>query len=404
MLGIDLVRPLEEGWREVLDAVGRARGWPTGQDARTLGAHVAALSAAYNDPARARAPAREAGAARLGFSFPRDVPKGAAATRELLAVGAIPREADLHVLDLGAGLGAMTWGLVRAREALGGKGAIDATWVDADAEALDVAQQIVGERARRVPRGAAPRVTPVRAAVSPASPLPREARGPFDVVLAGHVLSEMDRGLAPGPRAEAHAAWLGRLLCDAVAPGGSLVVVEPALRDRTRHLHRVRDALLCGPSGATVFAPCTHAARCPALADERDWCHEDLRVDLPSWLVPVARAAGLRHEGLTFSYLVLRRDGTTIASAQRASPGEVLLRVVSDRIKSKGKLEVFLCGDFAAQGARAPARVRAARLDRDAGDANVAWGSLARGDVVALGAALDRGRPRIGESDRVRVL
>src|SRR5580700_2681488 len=82
----------------------------------------------------------------------------------------------------------------------------------------------------------------------------------------------------------------------------------------TRHSHRVRDAVLSTPATAppssrspvTVFAPCLHAAPCPALARDSDWCHEDLDVDLPGWLVPVAKAAGLRHEGLTFSYLVLR--------------------------------------------------------------------------------------------------
>src|SRR3712207_8562489 len=60
---------------------------------------------------------------------------------------------------------------------------------------------------------------------------------------------------------------------------------------------------------ATVFAPCLHAASCPMLAIETEWCHEDLAVDLPPWTVPLARAAGLRWQGLTFSYLVLRKDG-----------------------------------------------------------------------------------------------
>ncbi|MGH7434267.1 MAG: hypothetical protein ACRENE_01170, partial [Polyangiaceae bacterium] len=76
MLGIDLVRPLDEAWREIVDAVGRSRGWPTSRDPARLGALVAALSVAYNDARQARASVQDAGAARLGFSFVRDVPKG----------------------------------------------------------------------------------------------------------------------------------------------------------------------------------------------------------------------------------------------------------------------------------------------------------------------------------------
>src|SRR5258708_26429783 len=109
MLGGALVRSLEDDWRDVLDGVAKARGWPTSRDVAALASRVAALSAAYNDPGRARAAVRDAGAARLGFSFARDVPKGAAAVRELVALRALVPAAALRVLDVGAGLGATTW-------------------------------------------------------------------------------------------------------------------------------------------------------------------------------------------------------------------------------------------------------------------------------------------------------
>src|SRR5258708_4616968 len=128
MIGFDLVRPLEDDWRDALDAVARARGWPTSRDVAKLAACVAELSQAYNDSMRARAGIREAGAARLGFAFARDVPKGAAAVRELVATGELRVAGTLRVLDVGAGLGATTWGLVRALEAAGARGEVDATW------------------------------------------------------------------------------------------------------------------------------------------------------------------------------------------------------------------------------------------------------------------------------------
>ena len=357
MARVNLVRPLEDDWREAIDAVARARSWPTSRDVARLGAAVASLSAAYNDHARARAQVRDAGAARLGFAFVRDVPKGAGAVRELVAAGGLrPRvEAGLRVVVLGAGLGATTWGLVRALEDAGCRGSVEATWVDPDAQALVVAAALVSARARAA-RTVALRVRSIASGVGGSMGL---GAATFDVVLAGQLLSELDVGAPPEVRVAGHAALLGDLLASRVAPGGALVIVEPALRERTRHLHRVRDALVA--AGAGVFAPCLHLASCPALARETDWCHEDLAVDLPAWLVPVARAAGLRHEGLTFSYLVLRRagEGDLLAERLASSPGSARLRVVSDIIRTKGKRESFFCGEFARDGAppfrRAPA-------------------------------------------------
>ncbi len=391
MLGRALVRPLEDDWLRALDAVATARGWPTTKDVGKLGASVAALSASYNDAATARASARDAGAARLGFSFARDTPKGAGAVRELVALGKLRLQGGtLTLLDMGAGLGATTWGVVRALEAAGDTGVVEATWVDSDTEALNLALAIVKERQRA---GTGPvelrvRVLPRKAGVA-------DDLGRFDLVLAGQLLSELDVGMEPAARVTWHAELLGAWLQRRVADGGSLVVVEPALRDRTRHLHQVRDALVA--AGATVFAPCLHAAPCPALTRETDWCHEDLEVDLPAGLVPVARAAGLRHEGLTFSYLVLRRDGVTLAGAIEVPPRAGRLRVVSGTMPSKGKVEAWVCGQLRGEGGGLePGRVRAMRLDRDAASGNAAWDELRRGDVLVTEPALLAGKPRVG--------
>jgi SAM-dependent methyltransferase len=348
---------------------------------------------------------REAGAARLGFSFVRDVPKGAAAVRELVAVGALgARGASLRVLDVGAGLGATTWGLVRALAASGASTRVDATWVDDDAGALALAMAIVKARGRQDG-------VELRATAAPRSLGALADLGRFDAVLVGQVLSELDVGADDDARVRKHAALLGGWLEHLVTPAGVLVVVEPALRDRTRHLHRVRDALAA--AGASVFAPCLHAAPCPALARETDWCHEDLDVDLPAWLAPVARAAGLRHEGLTFAYLVLRTSGAVLASALPAPAGGARLRVVSGPMPSKGKREAFVCGELASGGAASgetatgdapalvPGRTRAMRLDRDASPANEAWDRVARGDIVTVQPALDLERPRIGRNTAV---
>lgn len=395
MLGRHLVRPLEDEWCDVLAGIARARGWPTTSEPAKLGARVRELSEAYNDATRARATARDAGAARLGFSFARDVPKGAAAVRELVATGSLRPSGSLRVLDVGAGLGATSWGVVRALAAAGVRGEVEATFVDPDSQALDLARAIAAARP-----GAGAMELRVRAVARPAGPLQDLPR--FDLVVAGQLLSELDVGEAEDARVERHAKLMHGWLHERLEPHGSLVVVEPALRDRTRHLHRVRDALIA--SGATVFAPCLHAAPCPALAREGDWCHEDLDVDLPEWLVPVARAAGLRREGLTFSYLVLRRDGHQLGGAMPFPRGAARLRVVSQAMPSKGKLEAFVCGEVAGAGGRdalVAGRVKAARLDRDASTLNAAWDGVNRGDLLAVTPAPEQHKARIGADSQV---
>jgi hypothetical protein len=225
---------------------------------------------------------------------------------------------------------------------------------------------------------------------------PRGAR--FDVILVGQLLSELDVGVLDDARVARHTELIGGWLDTRLGDRGALVVIEPALRDRTRHLHRVRDALLA--RGATVFAPCLHGAPCPALALESDWCHEDLDVDLPGWLVPIAKAAGLRHQGLTFSYLVLRAPasaGDRLVDHVAAPPGAARLRLVSNIVRTKGKREGFLCGEFAGDSGRA----RAVRLDRDASSTNAAWPELRRGDLVVLAPALELDRPRVGAESHV---
>jgi len=368
-----LVSALEPAWADVLDAVLRARRAPPLADVAQLGPKLVDLSRAYNatetDKERPRVPLD----ARIAFSFARDVPKGAGAVRELVATGALamPAEGVLRVLDLGAGLGAMTWGVLRALAAAGGKGRIEATLVDDDAEALAAAVAI----AKHAPPG------PIELAITTRTAKLADRLPRADLVIVGQVLSELDRDLPAPLRAERHAQLVRRLLAENVAEGGSLVVVEPALRDRTRHLHAVRDLLAAG--GTTIFAPCLHGGPCPALAGEGDWCHEDLAVDLPDFLVPLARAAGLRWQGLTFSYLVLRNDARTLSSIVK--PGKSRLRVVSERIVTKGKIEVFGCTDRGE-------RIRFRRLDREATDASAGWEDLGRGDVVTLDGEAEKGR------------
>lgn len=409
-----LVRPLEDAWQDVIDAVLRRRGAPTTRDVPKLAPRLVELSHAYNaglagDGAKVRVPLD----ARIAFSFARDVPKGAGAVRELASAGAlqVTPGRTLRIVDLGAGLGAMTWGIARAladaADRSGTPGAssqmrVEALLVDEDPDVLAAAESIAHEAAARLgPSASSLSVRTRKERIAPGMKLPEA-----DVVVLGQVLSELDVAMEPAARAAKHAELVRDLLSRVVAPDGALVVIEPALRDRTRHLHAVRDALVA--SGTTVFAPCLHAERCPVLATEGDWCHEDLPVDLPAWVVPLARAAGLRWQGLTFSHLVLRRDARRLVAEldHEGDTPRVHLRVISELMRTKGKAELFAC-------ASAGERLRLRRLDRDAVEsgpgaaATETWAKLGRGDVVTVrsetGAATSAAAPPAPIDERGRL-
>jgi ribosomal protein RSM22 (predicted rRNA methylase) len=378
-----LVQPLEARWQDVLDAVLHPMRQLTTKDVAKLGSKVAELSRAYNageaEGRRTKLPLE----ARIAFSFPRDVPKGAAAVRELVAsrVLAMPADRPLRVMDLGAGVGAMTWGIVRALAASGATGRVEAVLADEDEEVLKAAGAIA--RAARSIVGASPidvSVTTQVERLGSARPASAARTSLQDVVILGQVLSEIDPRSDESERIEAQSALVAHLLDTVVAPHGSLVIVEPALRERTRHLHAVRDRLL-ERGAARVFAPCLHGSACPMLALEGEWCHEDLAVDLPPWIAPLARAAGLRWQGLTFSYLVLRKEVGSSAVRLAPESGRVRFRSVSDLLRTKGKAELFICGE---DGMRR--RIR--RLDRDeVHGTGVPFLDLRRGDIVTLSSA-----------------
>jgi ribosomal protein RSM22 (predicted rRNA methylase) len=159
----------------------------------------------------------------------------------------------------------------------------------------------------------------------------------------------------------------------------------------------VRDAIVAVPHPELhVLAPCVHDAPCPALTEPDAWCHEDIGVDLPASLVPVAKAAGLRWQGLTFSYLVLSRD--VRQSCTRAADATTY-RVVSSPIATKGKRELHLCGSF--EGLAAPAWRKVMRLDRHASPGNEVWGRAARGDLLAIAPSVSAARPRVDGMARI---
>ncbi|HEY1557011.1 MAG TPA: small ribosomal subunit Rsm22 family protein [Kofleriaceae bacterium] len=290
-------------------------------------------------------------AARAAFFTIADAVKIAIPLAELAGRGALPARERLRVVDVGAGCGAMSLGLVASLPPC----ELDLLAIDRDTDALRIATAALRDLAAR--RGFALDVT-ARVADVASTALP-----PADLVVLGSVLNE----LPPAARVP----LVERALA-ALADDGALIAIEPALRDTSRALHELRDAMLA--RGAHVFAPCTRtAAPCPALADPDDWCHEHRTLELPPRAAELARATHLRDSGLKLSYLVLRRTPLPLVP----QPGA--LRVVSAPHAGKGKLELVGCGDTG--------RVTLRLLRRNRSPANRAFDDASRGDVLVVAGA-----------------
>lgn len=354
---------------------------PGALDRRALTAAIAARSRRYTrDRARLTdsvAPRRRGAdlAARALFFSVCDSPKPAVPIFELAGRGALPDPCHnpMRILDLGAGSGGTTLGTLDALRRAGAPPSTRAEIlaIDRDGEAL----ALLEAAAQEPPWRELASVETLRADALGAA----WGGGPFDLVLAGGVLNELD---------EAQAAGLLRRAMASIAPAGAVIAIEPALRETARGLHRLRDLAIA--EGAHVFAPCTRRrAPCPALADPRDWCHEDRPIRLPGRARALADATGLRERGAKFAYLVLRREEASLVDADGGVPA---MRVVSSLRKQKGASECFVCGELG--------RVRLRRLKRDRSAENRAFDRVRRGDVLAAPEeALKAGR--VGAADRV---
>jgi SAM-dependent methyltransferase len=313
-----------------------------------VGGRELARSRTYDEPAHL--------AAYLLWWWPQTYAKVQAVLGLARSAGTIPPPpARPRTLDLGAGPAPAALALL---DALGGS----ALAVDASAAAL-------GE-ARALSQGA---VATRQADLGQG--LPR-VDAEYDLVVVANALSELPVG--------SRAALVEAL---PLAPGGAVLLVEPALRETGRALLELRDELL-RTGRWSAAAPCLTQRPCPALEHARDWCTALHAWDAPPHVAQLAAELGLRaDEALAYAPLVLTRSV--------APPPRDVWRVVGVPPPEKGKKRLFVCSD---QG-----RVPVARLDRDAAPANADFDRLERGDLVLLGGVGRKGDGlRIGRDSEVR--
>jgi ribosomal protein RSM22 (predicted rRNA methylase) len=264
------------------------------------------------------------------------------------ALGELPQR-PRQVLDLGSGPGPLAFAALDA-------GAKEVTAADRSKPALALARALATEAGEAL---ATREWDPTRKASLP--------EGAYDLITMGHVLNEL-YGTGDGATAP-RAALLEQVLAQ-VKKGGSLLVLEPALRETSRALLKVRDVLV--GKGYAVRAPCLFRGNCPALVKESDWCHAERPWPMPRVVEELARAAGLHKESLKMSYLMLAPAGEPWPEP---TPGR-LFRIVSESLEGKGRQRYIGCGP--------EGRLGLALQEKHRTEKNERFFKLQRGDVLSV--------------------
>lgn len=281
------------------------------------------------------------------------------------------RRGTYRVLDVGCGpgtvaLGALDWVLTRHQDKVG---SVEAVVVDDSRRALQEAKRLWGEYARNA-KCAAASIKPVH--------LNLEAKGgwpsmlitggaSYDLIGIANCLNEFFPDDEHSLRRKVR---LIKSLWSSLSKHGSLVIVEPALRNLSRDLHELRNALIDEGVG-TVYSPCLHERPCPALVKPQDWCHEERSWVTPSFVAHIDGHVGFLKDALKFSYLVLRKDGQTIVNREPQ-----VYRVVSELRELKGEKRAWLCNETG--------RCQVGRLDREWSEINQEIDHWHRGDIVKI--------------------
>jgi ribosomal protein RSM22 (predicted rRNA methylase) len=277
-----------------------------------------------------------------------------------------PEERPLRVLDIGSGPGT---GALAVRDWMQQR-----TQRPVEAVAVDQALPVLQEAAQlwRVygqSSGSHSAVLrPIHANLERSGSLEAcKPEGPFELIVMANALNELWRGARDSLGAR---MTFVRGLLDLLVPHGTVMLIEPALRDTSREFHQVRDRLL--EAGAcTIYSPCLHDGPCPALVKADDWCHEERPWTPPAIVSEIDEVVGFIKDALKFSYVILRKDGETIVPRRPD-----VFRVVSELREMKGEKRAWLCNETG--------RPEVGRQDRLRSESNAPVDEWYRGAIVRI--------------------
>ncbi len=295
---------------------------------------------------------RDEAEAYAAYYLPANCLKTALVLEEAFLLGLDPVPGDARWLDFGTGPGTAFWGAAWWCAHRGRK--LQFTGWDQSPQFLSIARDL----AAGSPFGARTEFTQGDDPVT----LVRKLR-PTHVSFVNSVAEIF----SDEERRKTEIGKIARVLADLEQKDGHrryLLLIEPGSRDSSRELAALKDVLR---GEMRTLLPCLDDRACGALADPRDWCHEEVACDFPEWLNAIGAEAGLRKESLLFSYAFSRPGQSAEA------PLADCARMVSQRMERKGQVECRLC---------TPRGKRAARVQRSkATPENAFVLEAARGDL-----------------------
>ncbi len=192
--------------------------------------------------------------------------------------------------------------------------------------------------------------------------------GNFDLILIINSLTE-----AFGFNIEFLWIKISLIFDQLLSENGILVIIEPALKDSTRCLMKIRDIFFKERQEGSIIAPCILIRECPMLkvSTRNEWCHFSLRWEPVRFMELINRELGREIEHPRFSYL-------TIFKGKFSFPENYLEggRVVSNLRMEKGKKRFYLC--------KKERYLCFERLERDASPKNQPIDEISRGDIVKI--------------------
>jgi len=243
-----------------------------------------------------------------------------------------PSSANPAILDLGCGPGSCGVAAAhRLRQA--GFGGIRLTGVDKSPSAL-AAMETFG-------RAVLAEDDAVRTRIGDAARPDTWPEGPFDLIVAGFVLNEMPQLDAP-----ALLRWFGELKAR-LAPGGLILILEPALRVTAERLQRLSDAVAAGEM--TRIAPELDALPDPQLGAGEHWSHETR-----AWEAPASTQFVNRH--LHRDLREVRFSCAAFSDAPLAPLPAGLARLISDVQIIKGLLRFVTVREGRIESVEVPTR------------------------------------------------
>lgn len=185
--------------------------------------------------------------------------------------------------------------------------------------------------------------------------------GPWDLIVAGHLLNELAAGASD--RIDRRAGLL-QALSGRLTPGGRILVLEPAAHGPNADLLALRDRMAA--DGWGLQGPCFFQGACPARAAGAA-CHDVLRWKVPHLVAQTARRAGIDKRELPFTWMLFSPEGQV-----SADPSTV--RVVSEPMLNKaGRRRVVVCGTQGRFSLSAPGALR-----------SPLWNAVNRGQVLKV--------------------